>query len=185
MPEIAIITQLKDEPAALFVLGIFVVYKIGETFLAHFLPWLKKKGDHKEEGHKDDQQDDSIKNLVDKLSKIEAFLEKDAIDRKKRQDEVDKRIEKHYEYIKEAALQSGTAVVWTPGVPFLELLKAAVLNIKLGANGNLRTKLVEAIIKEPNGIVTWKSFLSTYVREHGPMSKHFNETIEWVEKRIA
>ena len=74
--------------------------------------------------------------------------------------------------------------MWTPGVPFLEMLKAALLNIRLGANGNLTNKLLEAILKEPNGITTWKSFISAYVREHSPMSSHFIETIDWIEKRI-
>jgi hypothetical protein len=113
------------------------------------------------------------------------FIEKDAIERKKRQDEVDHRLDKQYEFIREAALQASVAIVWNDDVPFVEKTKAAFLSIKLGANGNLRGKFIQMILKEPNGIKTFRSLLSTYKREsEHNISKHFTETIDWIEKQL-
>jgi len=92
----------------------------------------------------------------------------------------------HYEYIKEASIKAGIAVVWTQGVPLIELFEAAISNIRMGANGNLKEKLVEAIIHAPDGVSIWKSVLGNYLREHGHnVSEHFSNTIEWIEKRIV
>jgi len=135
---------------------------------------------------KDSQQDDLIKNLSEKVLKIEAFLEADSVERKKRQEEVDRRLDAHYEYIKEASIKSGIAVVWTQGVPLVELFEAAISNIKLGANGNLKEKLLAAIIHAQDGRSIWKSVLGNYLREHGHnVSERFSNTIDWIEKRIA
>jgi len=131
------------------------------------------------------RQDDIIKNLNEKVTKIETFLEKDAVERKKRQDEVDKRLDAHYEYIKEASIKAGIAVVWTDGVPLIELYNSAISNIRLGANGNLKEKLIAAIMHAPDGRAIWKSVLGAYMREHGQkVSQHFLDTIDWIEKRI-
>jgi len=178
MEEFAFLTQLKDNPAALAILFVLVIYKTIDILIRLVFPFFKKNGEKQAQG-------EIVKNLVSKLDNVEAFIEKDAVERKKRQEEVDRRLDAQYEYIKETALQSGIAVVWTPGVPIIELFRAALLNIKLGANGNLREKLLEAIMNSPNGRTVWKSVLSAYRKEHGEMSKHFNETIEWIEKRIA
>ena len=183
MQEISFLTQLQNEPVALLVLLAFVIYKT----IATVIPLVAKKDKdlEEEDGTPAKKSQVNYNNLAKKLKKIESLLEKDAQERKKRQDEVDKRLDKQYEYIREAAMQSGVAVVWTSGVPFIELIKAALLNIKLGANGNLQEKLVEAIMKEPNGKTTYKSVLSAYKLEHGPMSNHFNDTISWIGKRIV
>jgi len=139
-----------------------------------------------ENGQKDSQQDTLIKSLDEKVLKIEAFLEADSIERKKCQKEVDRRLDEHYEYIKEVSIKSGIAVVWTQGVPLIELYQSGLSNIRLGANGNLKEKLVEAIVHAPDGRAIWKSVLSNYMREHGHnVSKHFTDTIDWIEKRIA
>jgi len=139
-----------------------------------------------EDSQKDTQQDTLIKNLDEKVQKIETFLENDSIERKKRQDEVDRRLDEHYQYIKEASIKSGIAVVWTQGVPLVELFEAAISNIRLGANGNLKEKLFEAIMHAENGKTIWKSVLGNYLREHGhEVSEHFSNTIDWIEKRIT
>jgi len=139
-----------------------------------------------ENGQKDIQQDNIIKSLNDKVAKIEHFLENDAIERKRRQDEVDKRLDAHYEYIREASIKAGIAVVWTEGVPLIELYNAAISNIRLGANGNLKEKLAEAIIHAPDGRAIWKSVLGSYLMEHKHnVSEYFINTIDWIEKRIV
>jgi len=159
------------------VLGKFKIIKAGKFEL--------QTADN-ETGQKDTQQDTLIKSLDEKVLKIEAFLEADSIERKKRQEELDRRLDEHYEYIKEASIKAGIAVVWTDGVPLIEFYEAGISNIKLGANGNLKEKLVEAIMHAPDGRAIWKSILSNYMREHGHnVSDHFSNTIDWIEKRIA
>jgi len=187
MGEFNFIAHLKDDPAAMVVLIVLIIYKSIDLIIKHIVPLVfpffkKNRGKQAQEA-----QPDIIEDLVKKLEKIEAFNEKDEIERKKRQEEVDRRLDAQYEYIREAALQSGIAVIWaTDGVPLVESFRAGLLNIKLGANGNLKEKLVEIIIKNPNGRTVWKSVLSAYKREHcGAMGDHFNETIEWIEKRIT
>jgi hypothetical protein len=176
MEEFHLITQLKDNPGALIILCVLVVYKTIDLLirlvLPHVLPYFRKK---------------RAEDFVSKLEKVEEFIENDAVERKKRQEEVDRRLDAQYEYIKEAVLQSGIAVIWSASnVPMVELFRAALLNIKLGANGNLREKLVGSIMSNPNGKTVWKSVLNAYRKEHGGvMNQHFNETIEWIEKRIA
>jgi len=182
MDEFNLIAHIKNDPAALAILLVLIIYKSFDLIIRHLFPFifpaLKKNRE---------AQPDVIKNLVDRLEKIDDFNKKDLVERKKRQEEVDRRLDAQYEFIKEAALSSGVAVVWaTAGVPMVELFRAALLNIKLGANGNLREELVKVIIKNPSGITVWKSVLSAYKREHGgKMSAHFNETVEWIEKRIV
>jgi len=184
MDEFNIIAHIKDDPAAQAILFVLIIYKIIDLIIKHLFPvifpFLKKRQVQKD-------QSDIVKDLVEKLEKIEEFNAKDLVERKKRQEEVDRRLDAQYEFIRETALSSGVAVVWaTAGVPIVELFRAALLNIKLGANGNLREELVKVIIKNPNGITVWKSVLSAYKREHGgKMSDHFNETVAWIEKRIA
>ena len=169
---------MQNEPVALLVLLVLIIYKT----IAIVIPYVKKKDEKMDEKH----PKCNCASLSGKLEKIETLFEKDAQERKKRQDEVDARLDKQYEFIKEAVIQSGVGVVWTDGVPFIEIVNAALLNIKLGKNGNLQEKLVEVIMKEPNGVKTYKSMLSAFKSEHGPkMSDHFNNTIDWIEKSIV
>jgi hypothetical protein len=82
-------------------------------------------------------------------------------------------------------MQASVAIVWNDNIPFVERLKAAFLSIKLGANGNLREKLVKIIIQEPNGVVTYKSELSSYLRANEKsITPHFRETIGQIDKKI-
>jgi len=149
---------------------VFVCVVIFETtvLLKMFLPvWFQKKDDSKPSAKKPE-----VKNVH--LVKIFTRL-----------DEIEKRLDAQYEFIREAVLKSGVAVVWGQGVPFVELVEAALMNIMLGANGNMREKLVGAIMKEPNGRVIYQSVLNSFIRKHEKnINSHFKETIAWIEKRI-
>jgi len=101
--------------------------------------------------------------------------------------EIKKRLDKHYKYIKEAAIQAGNSVVWSDtGVPFVEVIKAGLLNINLGANGNLKKRMVEVILgfgKE--GIPNYRSLLNEFVKNSEvKISEHFNETVNWIDAEL-
>lgn len=134
---------------------------------------------------KDIKQDEVIENINLKLENLEKFIERDAIDRKKRQDDIDTRLDKQYEYIREAAMQAALAIVWNDSIPFVERTKAAFLAWKLGANGNLRKKYLSIVMVEPNGKVTFESELSAYMRANEKnLTPHFRQAIKWLEKQI-
>jgi len=101
--------------------------------------------------------------------------------------EIKKRLDKHYKYIKEAAIQAGNSVVWSDtGVPYVEVIKAGLLNINLGANGNLKKRMVEVIKgfgKE--GAPIYRSLLNEFVKNSEvKISEHFNETINWIDAEL-
>jgi len=146
-------------------------------------PKVKKKND------KDIKQDECIENIVLKLESLERLFSTDATERKEWQKNTEERQNIQYEYIRDAALQASIAIVWNDSIPFIERLRAAFLSFKLGANGNLRNKLVKIIIAEPNGVTTFRSEVNTYIRDHEKNKKilipHFYQTIEWIDKQIA
>jgi len=138
---------------------------------------------------KDARQDETIENITVKLEKLEMLLTADTAERKEWQRNTESRQNIQYEYIRDAALQASIAIVWNDNIPFIERLRAAFLSFKLGANGNLRDKLIKIIIEEPNGVTTFRSEVNSYIREHEKNKKllipHFYKTIEWLEKQIA
>lgn len=121
------------------------------------------------DSEKDLQQDGILNYIKDELKKIIG------------------RLDVHYGYIKEAAIQAGNSVVWSDkGAPFVEVIKAGLLNIKLGANGNLKHRMVEVIVgfgKE--GIPIYRSILNEFIKNSkGTLSAQFYETIEWIDQRL-
>jgi hypothetical protein len=89
---------------------------------------LEAKDESGNTGIKDIEQDKEIESILGKLKNIESLIEKDAIERKKRQEEVDYRLDKQYEFIREAALKSCVANIWGDKVPLIEFLDAALLS---------------------------------------------------------
>jgi len=105
----------------------------------------------------------------------------------KRLDEIEKRLDAQYGFIREIATEMGIALLVGQKVPFPDLVESSLTSIMLGGNGNVRDKLVNAIIKEPNGRVNYQSQLGAFIRKHEKNIKtnsHFKETITWIEKRI-
>jgi hypothetical protein len=159
--------DLDNAPSLVVVIIVVCVVIFETTVLAKmFLPiWLQKKGDS-----------EPVKKPVAKNNLIKIM---------ERLGEIDKRLDAHYGFIKESALQSGVALLCSQDAPFVSLVKGALLNIKLGANGNVREKLVQAIIKEPNGRELYQSILSDYMMQYGKtVGEHFIKTIDWIEKRL-
>jgi predicted Holliday junction resolvase-like endonuclease len=168
-----------NTPSLVIVIIVVCVVLLESTVLLKmFLPvWFQKK---------DDSKSYEKKQIVKNSHMVKILTRLDEID--KRFDGIEIRLNKRYEYIREAALQSGIAVVWSSESPFIELVRAALLNIRLGANGNLRNKLLQSIMKEPNGRKIYQSVLSAYINERKERKEniddHFYKTIEWIEKRI-
>jgi hypothetical protein len=128
--------------------------------------------ERKEEGsaEKDKQQDGILAAIKEELAKI------------------NNRLDIQYKYIREAAIQAGVSVVWSGAkAPFVEIIRAALLNIYLGENGNLRKRLVSVIMEEgKSGVSLYNSILNEFIKEkNNNLSPHFNKTIKWVEDQIG
>jgi hypothetical protein len=165
-----LINKDNDNTPSIVIVIIVVCVVVFETtvLLKMFLPiWFQKKDDSKPSAKKPE-----VKNVH--LVKIFTRLE-----------EIEKRLDAQYEFIRDAVLKSGVAILGGQGVPFVELVEAALMNIMLGANGNTRDKLLAAIMKESNGRIIYQSILSSFIRKHEKnITNHFKETITWIEKRI-
>jgi isopentenyl diphosphate isomerase/L-lactate dehydrogenase-like FMN-dependent dehydrogenase len=105
----------------------------------------------------------------------------------KRLSSMEKRLEAQYRYVREAAVQASVAVAWGEKAPFVEVIKAMLLAIKLETNGNMRTRLVEVIMGMENGKSLFESILNAYKKDNPEVreNKYFNDTIEWVYARIV
>jgi len=122
------------------------------------------------DAEKDVQQDSAI-----------SVLEKELV-------EIRKRLDIQYQFIREAAIQAGNSVVWSgTGAPYMEVIKAGIFNISLGVNGNLKYKLLDAIIgfgKE--GIPIYRSILNDFIKNANKekLSAYFYETIKWIDDHL-
>jgi hypothetical protein len=131
---------------------------------------------------KDVGQDDNIKTMLEKLKRIEAQLERNAAEGRKRNAEVGARLDKQYEYIREAALKSCAALVFADNVPLIEFFDAAFMNLYLGANGNTIEKVVKTIVKEKGNLSVYKSELAKFMGAHKNTSEHFKNAVEQIRK---
>jgi hypothetical protein len=146
-------------------------------------PIKYKAKDEKAPNHaKDLEQDNSIKTVFEKLEKIETMLERNATESKKRNAEVDARFDKQYEYIREAALKSCTAVVFADNVPLVEFLDGVFTSLWLGNNGNTISQVTKKIIKTPETLQTYNSELSKFRKTHKKPNPHFENAIEQIHK---
>jgi len=163
----------------LFIIGFILYYFLNLKSVRRFFSKLKRfkfgaagvEVELKDEnGEKDAEQDAVLVQIKDELKKV------------------NQRLDTHYKYIKEAAIQAGISVVWSDvGAPFVEVIRAALLNIKLGANGNLRDRLAE-VIKGlgKDGVSIYKSLLNEFIKNSdGKLSEHFYETINWIDKELS
>jgi len=101
--------------------------------------------------------------------------------------EIKKRLDIQYGFIKEAAIKAGISVVWSDvGAPFVEVIRSGLMNANLGANGNLRPRMVEVIIGfGEKGISVYRSLLNEFVKDNKEkITPEFWETINWIEKQI-
>jgi hypothetical protein len=105
----------------------------------------------------------------------------------KRLDKTEKRLDAQYRYIREAAVQSSVAVAWGEKAPFVEVIRAILMGVKLGTNGNMRERLIEVIMGMKDGKSLFESVLNIYRKDNPDtaQNKYFNDTIDWVYRRLG
>jgi len=129
---------------------------------------------------KDAEQDETISGIMKKLEKLEALIKESATDIKKRDAELDARLDKQYEYIREAALKSCTAIVFSDEVPIIEFLDAVFTTLYLGGNGNTINRVTKRIIKSKETLETYNSELAKFRKEHKKTNAHFEKAIKQI-----
>jgi hypothetical protein len=132
--------------------------------------------------NKDTEQDNTIKALFEKIKHIEIMIEKSTTESKRRNAEIDARLDKQYEYIREAALKSCTAVVFADNVPLVEFLDGVFTSLWLGNNGNTISQVTKKIIKTPETLQTYNSELSKFRKTHKKPNAHFESAIEEIHR---
>jgi hypothetical protein len=159
---------------ALVVIGVSVIIgnflKRISPFIHGFLGKYKKieigaggfKLEHKEEGdsEKDKQQDNMLVSIRNELKTINS------------------RLDKQYEYIREAALKPNAALVFTENVPPVEFYDAAFMSLYLGANGNTIERVKKMNVKEKGNLSVYKSELAKFRKEHKVVSEEFKASIK-------
>jgi predicted transcriptional regulator len=147
------------------ILGRYKTIEVGKNGL---------KLEHKDEGNseKDKQQDNALSVILSKL------------------DQINQRLDRQYQYIREAAIKAGVSVVWS-GVraPFVEVIKAGLDNIRLGENGNLIKRIPKVIMEHgPGGIELFDSLLNDYIKESKEkgliLSDHFYAQIKAIKEKV-
>jgi hypothetical protein len=131
---------------------------------------------------KNDAQDRAIDGISGKLEKLKSLIEKSVTDIKKRDAELDVRLDKQYEYVREAALKSCTAIVFSETAPLIEFFDAAFLSLYMGANGNTTDMVIKKIIKSKDNLSIYKSELARFRKAHKNENKHFDAAIEDIHK---
>jgi molecular chaperone GrpE (heat shock protein) len=125
------------------------------------------KLERKDEGYseKDKQQDNALISIKDELENI------------------NNRLDRQYQYIKETALKSCIGVIWSENVPIVEFLDAAFLYLKLDGNGNTIRRVVKMVMKH-DAVETYRSELSKFRKENENLSKHFSDSITEINKEL-
>jgi hypothetical protein len=132
---------------------------------------------------KDAEQDNGIRTLFERVKNIETILEKDAIERKKRQTEIDSRFDKIDLYNKENVIKSCSALVFSDKTPLIEFYDAAFLSIYLGSNGNTIDEVVKRNLADKANLSHYKSSLSKFRKEHEEYNQHFENAIKIIYDR--
>jgi len=102
---------------------------------------------------------------------------------------MDKRMNAHYEYIKEAAIAAHKASLWgDKSPPFPEVINSGLTMIMLGQDGNVVTRMRECIMSfKDKGVETYQSELNKFINENKDKlegNKHFEKHIELIRTGI-
>jgi len=134
-------------------------------------------------GERDDLQDDTLAAISSKIDGVEKRL--DGID--DRLDGMNKQINSQYQLSRNAAIQAANGVVWgDKSPPFMEVIKAGLLNMMLHQNGNLIPRMKEVIIGfGDKGIQIYKSILNEFINNNTEkLDDHFYKCIEEIKAGI-
>ena len=127
---------------------------------------------------KDIEQDRAISSVIEKIEELEAVIKKDATERNKKYAEFETRLDKQYEYVREAALKSCTAIIFSDDAPIVEFLDAVFTNLYLGGNGNTIGRVTKRIIKTKDTLETYNSELAKFRKNHKKTSAYFESAIK-------
>jgi len=130
--------------------------------------------------NKDAEQDKTIHVLFEKIKSIEDVLEKNLIENGKHFGEINIRLDKNYEYIKEAAIKSCIAIIVAPNSPLIEFFDAVFLCLYLGGNGNTINFAVKRLLEDKQNLEIYKSCLVKFRKEHKRINSYFEEAIKQI-----
>lgn len=102
----------------------------------------------------------------------------------KRFDEIDKRLDAQYKFIRGAVVNAGIAVGWGDKAPFVEVVKAILLNLWLRENGNTRDRLVEVVAGMRGGMQLFNSILGEFCKEHAEPNDGFWNDIHYIHDKV-
>jgi hypothetical protein len=175
VPEIAIITQLKDEPIAMLVVGVMFFYKIMETLVKNIIPFpliFKKK-----------------------KKSVEELLEEYASERKQSQTDVDERLNKiessvenlftvladHEEFANKITQATLENMLYNESLSMFKRLKSFLRLIAMRVNGRIREKGFGLILKNKE---TWRDVLEAHIELKIVDQKYFDDVMEDIDKKI-
>jgi len=173
MPELAFITQLKDEPIALVVLGAMVLYKIIGEIAKHIIPLISKT----------------------KRKSVEEMLNEDAQERKTRQAELDMRlgkmedsIEKLFSIVTDLEAITNKAsqgtlenILFNESQPIFKRLKSFLRLVALRVNGRIKEYGLKLVLQNKE---TWRDVLEAHIELKIADQKYFDDTLEDIDRKI-
>jgi len=177
--ELAFLSQLKDEPAAIILFAIIVGIKFMELFIKHIIPFFVSLITHK------------------KKKTVEQILEGDSRERIKRQAEVDKRLddlgtkvneiysilEDHEESFDSLSRHTLENMLFNENAPVFRRLKAFLRLIAMKANGRVKNKGFEVILEHKD---IWLDVLETQIKLNLKIvdQEYFSAILDEINRRI-
>ena len=171
MPEIAFITQLKDEPIALVVLGGMVFYKIMAELIKHILPLLTKKKPV-EKLLAEDAQDRKIwrADVETKLGEIEASVDK-----------IFSALADHEEFANKISQGTLENQLFNESLSAFKRLKAFLRLIAMRVNGRIREKGFALVLQNKE---VWRDVLEAHIELKIVDQKYFDEVLADIDRKI-
>ena len=171
MHEFAFITQLKDEPVALIVIGAMAMYKIIAELAKHVIPLITKKKTL-EETLAEDAQDRKIwrADVETRLGGIETSVDK-----------IFSVLADHEEFANKTSQGTLENMLFNDALPAFKRLKAFLRLIAMGVNGRVRERGFKLVLENKE---TWRDALDVCADLKITNKKYFDEVLEDIDKRI-
>jgi hypothetical protein len=182
--------------ALVFVVVVIILYNL-KTIISYLSGLLRKAESVKLPGFelklkeelnsKNPNADKLIHGMISTLVNIEETVKKDAEDRIKRQEEVDKRMSILYEYIRETTVRACLAIISSEKIPVVEYFDTLFLYLKLGGNGSTPRMATVFIMKnDALGIFnsTLRKFREAEKKAGRTISANFEKAIKEIEDYV-
>lgn len=90
-----------------------------------------------------------------------------------------------YQNQQRVIIQTSIGILWGDKAPFIEVVRAGLLALRAGANGNIRERLLEVIIGYGDkGRELYNTLCNEFVKKEG-MTLELKEGLEWLDKRLS